>query len=462
MTNKIFSLALLLGAALLFTDCKREEDDLFSKSAAERLNDVKDVYSKRLTANEAGWALQYYPQIDEEAYSVAQRGYLMLAKFRADQTVDMAMNYWPEDQGDDKVAYRTTMLTDNNSLWEVISDNGPVLTFNSYNKVIHHFSNPEMYGSNDGYKGDYEFVIIDAPEDGSHILLKGKKRGTYNMMTPLPAGTDFQTYLDDVLAFQNKMFPAGLPYEPLIQIGGQNYAFRDAVTRFPVIYPEGKDPVVDGKHMPFVVTKQGDRYYLRFRDAVSFDDGANKAQNFYYDPAADEFIDAENAENKIVAGVEPNGLFDASLKKGYRFVSYRSPSMGRMSDKMRQAFEAASDAMTSVSKSYRIDSLFMTKTNEENKLVWSFKYQTNGRVMNYLYDYTVQDNAITLTFDKPDGTVPSNIYNHAKTGDLRTLLKDVFGQKFLVDKDETLFNMTRLKLTAESDKDLWFVVYIKN
>ena len=43
MTNKIFSLALLLGAALLFTDCKREEDDLFSKSAAERLNDVKDV-----------------------------------------------------------------------------------------------------------------------------------------------------------------------------------------------------------------------------------------------------------------------------------------------------------------------------------------------------------------------------------------------------------------------------------
>lgn len=461
MTNKIFSLALLLGATLLFTDCKREEDDLFSKSAAERLNDVKDVYSERLTANEAGWALQYYPQIDEEAYSVAQRGYLMLAKFRADQTVDMAMNYWPEDQGDDKVAYRTTMLTDNNSLWEVISDNGPVLTFNSYNKVIHHFSNPEMYGSNDGYKGDYEFVIIDAPEDGSHILLKGKKRGTYNMMTPLPAGTDFQTYLDDVLAFQNKMFPAGLPYEPLIQIGGQNYAFRDAVSRFPTIYPEGKDPVTDGKHMPFVVTKQGDRYYLRFRDAVSFDDDANKAQNFYYDPAADEFVDAENSANKIVVGVTPESLFKTNLDDGRQFSIFRSASLGDMSEKMRDAFNAAHASMQSINNSFRIDSLMLNYDKTLGKAVWSFRYQraTNSSLMRYTYNMTFDGNKVAFSYVEPQDSYAANVYDHTKTGDLRKFISEYLSQQFQIEKYETVFDLKKIKFVSTADPDLWFVLY---
>lgn len=461
MTNKIFSLALLLGAALLFTDCKREEDDLFSKSAAERLNDVKDVYSERLTANEAGWALQYYPQIDEEAYSVAQRGYLMLAKFKADQTVDMAMNYWPEDEGDDKVAYRTTMLTDNNSLWEVISDNGPVLTFNSYNKVIHHFSNPEMYGSNDGYKGDYEFVIIDAPEDGSHILLKGKKRGTYNMMTPLPEGTDFQTYLDDVLAFQNKMFPAGLPYEPLIQIGGQNYAFRDAVSRFPTIYPEGKDPVTDGKHMPFVVTKQGDRYYLRFRDAVSFDDGANKAQNFYYDPAADEFIDAENSANKIVVGAAPDVLLKQFLEEGRQFSIFRSASLGAMSDKMRQAFDEAHAAMQGVNANYRVDSLMLNYDKTLGKAVWSFRYQRsqNALVMHYTFDMSIDGDKIAFSYIEPQDKYSANVYNHAKTANLRKFISEYLSQQFQIEKYETVFDLRKIKLVSTTDPDLWVVLY---
>lgn len=65
--NKIFSLALLCSAALSFTACVNEEDDLFSKTAAERLNEASSLYSKRLTASPNGWAVQLYPTKQDEA-----------------------------------------------------------------------------------------------------------------------------------------------------------------------------------------------------------------------------------------------------------------------------------------------------------------------------------------------------------------------------------------------------------
>ena len=44
--NKIFTIALLAATALAYTSCSpSEEDDIFDKSAAERLNEASDLYS---------------------------------------------------------------------------------------------------------------------------------------------------------------------------------------------------------------------------------------------------------------------------------------------------------------------------------------------------------------------------------------------------------------------------------
>ena len=49
--KKILSISLILAAALAFTSCVKEEEDIFDKSAAERLNEASDLYSKRLMAS---------------------------------------------------------------------------------------------------------------------------------------------------------------------------------------------------------------------------------------------------------------------------------------------------------------------------------------------------------------------------------------------------------------------------
>ena len=40
--HKILSITMILGCAALFTACAGEEEDLFDKSAAERLNEMKE------------------------------------------------------------------------------------------------------------------------------------------------------------------------------------------------------------------------------------------------------------------------------------------------------------------------------------------------------------------------------------------------------------------------------------
>lgn len=462
MTKKIFPVVLLLAATTVFTDCKREEDDIFNKSAAERLNEVKMTYTERLTASTAGWALEYYPQVDEEAYKASQCGYLILAKFKNDQTVDMAMNYWPEwydNNGDDAVRYQKQYMSQDNSLWEIITDNGPVLTFDSYNKVIHHFSNPEMYAGTEGYKGDYEFTVMEAPEDGSHILLKGKKRGTYNLMTPLPAGTDFKTYLDDVLAFQDKVFVSGLPYDPVITIGEQKLVFADAATRFPTIYPVDSDRVVTGKHIPFVVRKTESSYRLRFREAVSFDEGKTKAQVFDYNQEADEFVDVDNAANKISVSETAVPFFVSNIKDGHTFRIYRTGSKNVMSEKMLGLFNDASNALHVVNSSYQVDSLMLNYQENTDKYVWSFKYNKSGKSYSCVYTVNIDGNKATFTYSEADMNKDDvKFLNNAKLTKLNQLITETLSQQFLVDKYFSVFDLSKIKFTAVNDPELWFVV----
>ena len=80
-----------MATALAFNSCKpAEEDDIFDKSAAERLNEASDLYSKRLMASPNGWAMQLYPTTENE-YPYGS-GYLLLCRFNKDFSVNVSMN----------------------------------------------------------------------------------------------------------------------------------------------------------------------------------------------------------------------------------------------------------------------------------------------------------------------------------------------------------------------------------
>jgi hypothetical protein len=64
--NKILSASILLTGALALASCAGEEENLFDKSAAERLNETSAIYTSRLEASPGGWVMEYYPTNDEE------------------------------------------------------------------------------------------------------------------------------------------------------------------------------------------------------------------------------------------------------------------------------------------------------------------------------------------------------------------------------------------------------------
>ena len=86
--KKLFSISLLFSvAAMMFTGCVSEEDDLFDSSAAERLMTSKNMYTDRLGGST--WVMEFYPLNTDEAPK--GQGYLILNKFNRDGSVVQAM-----------------------------------------------------------------------------------------------------------------------------------------------------------------------------------------------------------------------------------------------------------------------------------------------------------------------------------------------------------------------------------
>ena len=74
----------VLAMATLTSCLKTEEDDIFDKSAAERLDDAKQYYSDILTADGGMWAMEYFANVDEP-------GYVYIFEFKLDGTADEAL-----------------------------------------------------------------------------------------------------------------------------------------------------------------------------------------------------------------------------------------------------------------------------------------------------------------------------------------------------------------------------------
>ncbi len=446
--NKIFSIALLCSAALSFTACVNEEDDLFDKSAAERLNEASDLYSQRLTASPNGWAVQLYPTKQDEApYGT---GYLLMFRFHANKSVDASMN---------NALSNNRYMTDT-STWEVITDNGPVLSFNTYNKVVHTFSDPEDVPStgtqdvpNDetgtGIGGDYEFIIVDAPEDASYMMLKGKKRGTYNLLTPVEEGIDYESYLADVKNFQSTMFPSSSPTFDVIHVGEKQFKMIDFSNGVPNIYPYDGDPVMDQTFNPFLVTKRGNDYYLRFRDAKTYDDGAT-VQDFKYDAERDVFQSVDR-EDCYIDGDDPLRFFDQRLATEHARLQVLFKA-DQCSASMKELTDNINNGLKAVNKKYSLAALYIIYNESAAKYYLRVQYGESN-VADYELSYSKEDDGATFAYVQPKDNVAQNVLN--RVPELQTLFNNM-STKFTVGGLTTKFNLGNEKLTSTTDANFWF------
>lgn len=263
LSTFIYGAIILLG----IYSCSNEEADIFGKSSAQRLNEAVAEYSKLLCSSENGWAMEYFANEKE-------KGYTLLMKFRTTGGVTIAT----------KDNYTGNKYTEDNSMFEVIADNAPVLTFNTYNNLLHYFSNPEDDPNTEenengrGHEGDYEFIVMKASQD--LIVLKGKKRGYTIMLRRLSEGQDWEGYLNQLEEIKNTLFSNKIPTLWLTTANGEKYTLGNSTTGVFDAVPEGGDPISQTIKIPFVMQENGFRTLKPFTGGKEQNEALFSVQSF--------------------------------------------------------------------------------------------------------------------------------------------------------------------------------------
>ena len=168
---------LLIGLfAATMVACSREEENLFEDSAAERARKAVENAYDVLSAEGVVWEMAYFPNLETSA-----KGYNMVLKFNKNGNVSVTAK--------NTTTTLNRIETDTASTWAIKSDYGPILTFDTYNDVLHAWADPGSDGA--GLLGDYEFLILEATPE--MVLLKGKKHSAYSVMRPMK-NTDVASY----------------------------------------------------------------------------------------------------------------------------------------------------------------------------------------------------------------------------------------------------------------------------
>lgn len=245
---KYVSLAALAVVAVATTaSCSREEDDIWDRSAAERLDDARNTDLATLCAATNGWEMLYFTANDN-----VSRGLNFLMKFNADGSVTIAAKN--SDTGND--------YTEETSTYDVISDDGPVLTFNTYNTLFHRYADPDPDQTQDtdgvGDGGDYEFKIMSINND--MIYMRGKKHGLEVYMYRLADDVDWEQYFTDVETMHGRMFTSSIPTLWLTLADGSRYSITDAAGQEMSLLRENGDAVTETTKLSYVATRTGMRW----------------------------------------------------------------------------------------------------------------------------------------------------------------------------------------------------------
>ena len=175
----------LFAAAVLsmgLSSCLKEQEDLFEESASARMQDKSVEVQKILESKSNGWVLYIYPK--NPSTEAMNMGYIYTVKF-----------------SDNKVAARSERdgqgKTEVESYYKMTNDEGPVLSFDLNNSILHYWSTPG--GSSSLYQGrggDFEFNVMEAEDN--YVKLVGKRYRAVAEMFPLEE--DAESYITKCIA----------------------------------------------------------------------------------------------------------------------------------------------------------------------------------------------------------------------------------------------------------------------
>ena len=183
-----FSSALLL----LALGCSPDTENVFGSSPAERQQQAAERYASILEGQQSGWSLDFYPS-ELELGGIAYTA--QFADGKATLACEQPINNSAVN-GQFKAAQPVT------SDYRIVNGRGVVLTFDTYNALLHYWSQPS--GTDyDGYASDYEFTFVSASPDS--VILRGVKHGNLLRMYPLKEPS--ADYLQKVADMRTELSP---------------------------------------------------------------------------------------------------------------------------------------------------------------------------------------------------------------------------------------------------------------
>ena len=382
MNKKIFFVATVAASLAVLPSCKNEVDDLFDQSAADRIEQAMTDYNEALCSAENGWEMLYFANGDEQ-------GYNLLCKFNEDGSVKFAAKN--EFSSNNQYAEET-------SLYEMIADNGPVLTFNTYNKLFHIFADPNdipSTGEDDetgfGHEGDYEFVVHEATAD--QIFLKGKKYGISIYLRKLPADLAWEDYFAQVEANKAKYFNSKVK-TIWLETATKRYTVQDMTSGVMSFVPEGGDAITQTLTKSFILTYDGKLHFITPFEGI---DGEISLQNF--DVAEDgTLVCTDEGETGHFTSDPVAQMFTADA---YTWRIDTNANVG--------SWETAYDALTNGILAYKKKSplQYVEFSYDSKTTVEGYPYLLSIKTKSYLLKYyfnieVTADNAVTITYGGTD------------------------------------------------------------
>ena len=261
---------LLLCSMVFFQSCLKDDNEVFDKNPSERLQQYLSEVKNILTGAEKGWLLEMYPESDQ-----SYGGYAFIVRFDEEKV------YASSELADD---YETEL----ESLYKLTDDDGPVLSFDTYNEFLHFLSTPSP-DAYEAFGGEFEFVVLEATPD--LVTLRGKK--TNNIMYMRKMTGDAASYLTKIETLIESMVLSGFSGT----VGGTQVSGTiDVDYRQLSFVPAGGDPVMAS----YVLTDEGLRLYSPVEVAgVTFEE-------FTVDPETNSLTD-KGGSGTVFNAVFPEG-----------------------------------------------------------------------------------------------------------------------------------------------------------
>jgi len=410
---------IIIAFACVLCACNREEASLFETSAAERAQAALDNAMDILTAPENGWEMLYFANPESCGYNI-------LVKFDKHGRVDATAK--------NTLTTFNKMISDS-STWVLMNDYGPILSFDTYNKVLHAWADPRNDG--DGYLGDYEFLILKA--EPNYIKLKSKKHSAYCYLYPLKTGITDAQYFQEIEDMQAKLFKN----DNLLHFKDNNGEFLlhdgiDGIFSLSALnaQPDEEEPDI----FPFATRQNG----IQLMVAVRGEDTSYEFKNNMLVGASSKIFAAQPVSYFTEYILVNNGTWKIDITE--------------INDATKDAIAVVDAALkaayTKNKKKASVQGIRFKKSGDNITVIMSYiGNSTKANDVNFNYEIKVQGNALKLAYQKPADDASVNVVNAFPS--VIDLMKTLDGTYALNTKN--LINPSfDIKLTENSNSALWF------